>query len=98
MAFSLLPVMDYFIQTCNCTVFLMDSSHCCGKVTIAFPGSPINLSHVNGAIVQNSPLNLATLTTMEVSERHVPDSSKEAKEMECFFNRILELMGVFLIL
>lgn len=96
MAFSLLPVMDYFIQTCNWTVFLMDSSHCCGKVTIAFPGSPINLSHVNGAIVQNSPLNHATLTTMEVSERHVPDPSKEAKEIECFPNRILELMGVFL--
>ena len=30
----LLPVMDYFIQTCNWSALLMDSSHCYGKVTL----------------------------------------------------------------
>lgn len=97
MAFPLLPVMDYFIQTCNWAALLMDSSHCYGKVTLSPSLGPLLIS-VNGAIVQNSPLNHTTLTTMDVSVRHLPDSSQEKKKIECFPDRIHGLMGAFLIL
>lgn len=83
MAFPLLPVMDYFIQTCNWTVLLMDGSHCYAKVTLSPSPGPLLIS-VDGAIVENSPLNRTTLTTMDVSAWHLFHSSQEKRENRMF--------------
>lgn len=99
MALPLLPVMDYFIQTCNWAALLMDNSHCYGKVT---------LSPSLGRLLI-SVKSMAPLCKIPITPRHLDNNGSVSaapfqalpgskENVMCSFspNTLHGIMGVFL--